>query len=118
MNTETAAGLVKEALNESIRPAKIVFMFGAVATGYDDEKEEKNLVLIGEGLDVEAIEKELGDLKEKIEPSLTISTFNHHEFAKSFLGGKLFIRKSANAPKTFIKGKDDDLWRLYYEAEV
>jgi len=116
MKTEEAASIVASALGDSAATAEIVFMFGSVATGYDDDEAEKNLVLIGDDLDTDAVEAELSAIKNTITPELIVRTFNKKEFAKEFLSGKIFIRKSANAPKTFIKGSDNDLWHLYYEA--
>jgi hypothetical protein len=117
MDTPTAAVKVEEALSSSMKPADIVFMFGSVATGYDDDEAEKNLVLIGDGIDEEAVNKELAPIRDEIKPSLVVNIFSGERFAREFLSGKIFIRKSANAPKTFLKGGDMDLWRLYYEAE-
>lgn len=117
VNTEAAAAKLRGALKDAMEPADIVFVFGSVATGYDDDEAEKNLVLIGEKIDQDVLDKELNPVREEIQPVLVVNTFNKEEFAKDFLSGKIFIRKSANAPKTFLKGSDADLWKLYYEAE-
>jgi hypothetical protein len=116
MNTETAAAKVSEVLDQTLKSADIVFMFGSVATGYDDETAEKNLVVIGNKIDPELVNNEAGSVADDIKPNLVISTFTKQQFAEEFLSGKIFIRKSANAPKTFLKGDDDDLWHLYYDA--
>ena len=115
MKTEQVAELLKPAMEKIEAKTQISFVFGSVATGYDDETADKNLVTIGQ-LTSEELEDAVADVKAQIDDKLVVNSFTREEYIKHFLGGKIFIRKSANAPKTFFKGDDGDLWQLYYDA--
>lgn len=115
MKTEQVAEMLKPLMDKIEAKTQISFIFGSVATGYDDETADKNLVTIGK-LTSEELEEAVAEVKNKIEDKLVVNSFTRDDYIKHFLGGKIFIRKSANAPKTFFKGNDGDLWDLYYDA--
>lgn len=53
---------------------QISFVFGSVATGYDDETADKNLVTIGK-LTADELEAAVAEVKEKIDDKLVINSF-------------------------------------------
>lgn len=110
---------VAEKIGPSVKNLKdnieIAFIFGAVASGYDDDTSEKNLVVIGD-LKKEELEAAVIGVKKELTEELAVNLFTRDEYVQQFLAGKIFIRKSANAPKIFFVGTDADLWHLYYDA--
>lgn len=108
-----------EKIGESVKKLQskieIAFIFGAVASGYDDDTSEKNLVAIG-NVKKEDMEAAINSERKNMTEELIVHVFSRDEYVQQFLAGKIFIRKSANAPKLFFVGTDDDLWHLYYEA--
>lgn len=115
MTTQQLAEIIRPHILTLSGRADIVFIFGSVATGYDDETAEKNLVTIGSAT-VEDVEAAIAPERHRLPDNLVISSFSRDEYLQDFLAGKIFIRKSANAPKTFFIGSDADLWDLYYSA--
>ena len=115
MLTEKVAEIIGPEVAKLADHLEIAFLFGSVASGYDDDEADKNLVTIG-SLGEEDVAKALEPVRGRLEQDVKINAFTREEYIANFLGGKIFIRKSANAPKTFFVGTDDDLWRLYYEA--
>jgi hypothetical protein len=115
VKTEEVAKLLKPLIEPLASEMEMAFLFGSVATGYDDNTAQKNLVIIG-GIEAETVESAVAPVREKFEEELAVSVFTREEYVQAFLGGKIFIRKSANAPKIFFVGDDGDLWRLYYDA--
>lgn len=115
MNTSQLAEIIAPLMTRLHGRADIVFVFGSVATGYDDETAEKNLVTIGAAT-MEEVEEALAPERHRLPENFVISAFSREDYLQDFLAGKIFIRKSANAPKTFFIGSDADLWDLYYSA--
>jgi hypothetical protein len=115
VKTEQAAEIVRPFIDDLSNRMEIAFIFGSVATGYDDETEEKNLVIIG-SVDTEKVEQAVASVRDRFEEGLAVHIFTREDYIKDFLAGKIFIRKSANAPKQFFVGDDGDLWDLYYDA--
>lgn len=115
MKTDQVAEKIGQSIRILQKKIEIAFIFGAVASGYDDDTSEKNLVAIGT-LKKKELEAAVNGVKKELPEELTVHVFSRDEYVQQFLAGKIFIRKSANAPKIFFVGTDADLWRLYYDA--
>ena len=115
MKTENVAEIIRPAITGLKDKIEIAFIFGSVATGYDDDEAEKNLVVIGD-IDQESVENAVAPSRDKLDKDIITNVFSRSNYIKEFLAGKIFIRKSANAPKIFFVGDDSDLWSLYYDA--
>ena len=115
MKTEAMAEILRPGMAGLTEKVEIAFLFGSVATGYDDDEAEKNLVVIGD-IDPARIEKAIAEAKRQLSQEVVVKVFTREQYTRDFLAGKIFIRKSANAPKCFFIGNDGDLWHLYYDA--